>query len=106
MSPPEVLVWVRLRERAEGHPTFRRQHPIGPYVADFYCAAAKLVVEVDGAVHGEPTQIEHDLVRGRWMRGKGLTVLRVPAFEVMADPDESAMGIFTVALELIASKGR
>ena len=48
MSPPEVLLWTRLRVLRGDGPTFRRRHPIGPYIADFYCAAAKLVIEVDG----------------------------------------------------------
>ncbi len=104
MSPPEVLIWVRLRERVEGRTAFRRQHPIGPYIADFYCVAAKLVVEIDGAVHGEPRQAEHDAVRDRWMQAQGLMVPRVPAFEVMADPDGVVLGIVTVALEAIANR--
>jgi very-short-patch-repair endonuclease len=48
LSPPEVRLWTRLRERKPGAPVFRRQHPIGRYVLDFYCAKARLAVEIDG----------------------------------------------------------
>src|SRR5689334_16373959 len=50
MSLPETLLW-RLLRRAPNGVAFRRQHPIGPYVLDFYCPSAKLAIEVDGAAH-------------------------------------------------------
>jgi very-short-patch-repair endonuclease len=51
MSEPEVMLWSRLRSRGEDHPTFRRQHPFGSIILDFYCPAARLAIEVDGATH-------------------------------------------------------
>jgi very-short-patch-repair endonuclease len=51
LSPPEARLWNRLRTRRPGTPVFRRQHPIGPYVLDFYCAEARLAVEIDGMSH-------------------------------------------------------
>src|SRR4051794_14180146 len=48
MSAPEAQLWSRLRQRAPDRPTFRRQHPIGPFVLDFFCARAQLAIEVDG----------------------------------------------------------
>ncbi len=51
MTPPEAAIWLRLRERMPGRLTFRRQHAIGPYILDFYCAALNLAVEVDGSTH-------------------------------------------------------
>jgi len=51
MSVPEARLWNRLRWREPGKPIFRRQHPIGPYVVDFYCAKANLAVEIDGMSH-------------------------------------------------------
>ena len=51
MSPPEARLWQVLRTRPEGL-KFRRQHPVGPFVLDFYCADARLGIEVDGEVHG------------------------------------------------------
>jgi very-short-patch-repair endonuclease len=98
LSPPEVLLWVRLRAlRGEG-PAFRRQHPIGPYVADFYCAAAKLVIEVDGATHTEDAQIAHDARRDAYMSERGYQVVRCSAADIMRDPDEVAQGIVDAAL--------
>jgi len=51
MSRPEARLWQVLRERPGGI-KFRRQHPVGPYIVDFYCPAARLAVEVDGEAHG------------------------------------------------------
>jgi very-short-patch-repair endonuclease len=84
-----------------GHgPRFRRQHPIGPYVADFYCSEARLVIEVDGADHSEDRQIVHDQRRDAYMRGLGYEVLRIPANEIMRDADEAADGVVLAALAL------
>jgi very-short-patch-repair endonuclease len=98
MSRSEVLLWVRLRGRVPGKPTFRRQHPIGPYVADFYCSAAKLVVEVDGGVHEEDDRIVRDHYRDEYLRERGCTVLRISVREVLNDPDAAAAKICAAAI--------
>ena len=90
MSPPEIKLWALLRRSPSGI-KFRRQHPIGPYVADFYCPAAKLVIEVDGLIHDYTTR--RDEKRNEYMRGLGLVVIRVPASEVMADAISVADGL-------------
>jgi very-short-patch-repair endonuclease len=98
MSPPEVLLWSRLRLlRSEG-PKFRRQHPIGPYIADFCCVATNLVVEIDGAHHTEDTRIERDEQRDAYLRGLGCHVLRISAGEVLRGVDETAQGVVQAAL--------
>jgi very-short-patch-repair endonuclease len=51
MSLPEVMLWKGLRGRQPGKPVFRRQHPLGPYVLDFFCPSARLCVEIDGGSH-------------------------------------------------------
>ncbi|TFI56603.1 DUF559 domain-containing protein [Sphingomonas parva] len=84
MSLPEVLLWRELRKRPAGL-KFRRQHAVAPYVADFYCAQAHLVVEVDGAAH-EGTGAERDLLRDASLEERGMTVLHVAASEILADP--------------------
>jgi len=105
LSPPEALLWSRLRLlRGEG-PRFRRQHPVGPYVADFYCSVAKLVVEIDGAGHTDDRQIAHDQRRDDYIRGLGLRVMRVPAGDVMRDVDEVVQGLVQAALAWSASPG-
>ena len=63
LSPPEARLWIRLRARIPGAPVFRRQHPIGPYVLDFYCAKARLAVEVDGIGHDMGDRPRRDLRR-------------------------------------------
>jgi very-short-patch-repair endonuclease len=99
LSPPETRLWVRLRVRGPERPSFRRQHPIGPYVADFFCAAAKLVVEVDGSQHAEASGKAHDQRRDRYLESLGYAVLRVWASEVMANPDGVAEWVIARALE-------
>ena len=83
---PEGLLWQALRTRPEGL-KFRRQHPLGPFIADFYCASAKLVIEVDGAAHGYDVRAARDARRDEWMRGQRLRVVRVGAVDVMRDLD-------------------
>ena len=91
LSPPEVLLWARLRGIK---PRIRRQHPIGPYVADFYCAAVKFVFEVDGEHHDFGDRPERDEVRQQWLEARGLTVIRIPAGDVLRDPDQVANSIY------------
>lgn len=97
MSYPEVLLWQRLRGSPSGL-RFRRQHPIGPgYVADFFCAAARLVVEVDGAIHEAPAAQAHDATRDQYLRSQGLQVVRVTASRVLQDADGAAQAIVALA---------
>ena len=77
MSRAEALLWSYLRRRGLNGARFRRQHPIGPYIADFACIAAKLVVEVDGATHWTPEQLEHDARRTKYLESNNWRVLRV-----------------------------
>jgi very-short-patch-repair endonuclease len=91
LSLPEMLLWRLLRlKRRELR--FRRQHPIGPYIADFYCPAAKTVIEVDGAMHD--WRQDADVGRDAYMESLGLRVIRVAAADVLADPDAVADGIY------------
>jgi very-short-patch-repair endonuclease len=97
MTPPEVLLWVRLRPlRAQGV-RFRRQHPVGPYVLDFYCAESRLAVEVDGFAHLTEDRPLRDAKRDGWLEAQGVRVMRVAAAEVMADPDGIAQGVYLAA---------
>jgi very-short-patch-repair endonuclease len=98
MSPPEVLLWTRLRLLRGDGPSFRRQHPIGPYIADFYCATAKLVVEVDGAHHAEDAQIARDQARAVYLERLGYHIVRCPGRDIMHNADEAAQGIVQAAV--------
>ena len=107
MSPPEVILWVRLRTRQPGGPRIRPQHPIGPYIADFYCADASLVIEIDGWGHNMGGAPAHDERRDAYMTALGLSVMRYAASEVFADPTGVADGIWDRAVALIRErKGR
>ena len=90
MSPPEVKLWALLRRSPAGI-KFRRQHPIGPYVADFYFPSAKLVIEVDGQIHD--FTVEHDQQRDRYLRSLGLSIVRIRGADVMADVVSVADGL-------------
>ena len=82
MSLPEVLLWQELRKRPAGL-RFRRQHPAGVYVLDFFCPARKLVIEVDGDAHDYGDRPERDRLRDAWLVSQGVRVIRVRAIDVL-----------------------
>jgi very-short-patch-repair endonuclease len=77
MTDAEVILWSYLRREALTGLRFRRQHPIGPYAADFACMKVRLIVEVDGATHSTADEIRHDRIRDGYLRHHGWRVLRV-----------------------------
>lgn len=85
LTLPEVVLWQALRGRRLDGIRFRRQHPVGPYILDFYCEDAKLAVEVDGSGHEHPDQGRHDDRRTEWLGLRGIGVLRIAARDVLAD---------------------
>ena len=101
LTPPEAALWLRVRKRQPDLPTFRRQHPFGPYILDFYCAQARLAVEVDGLIHTTTKKTDHDAKRDDWLTTQGITVLRVTASDIAHDADEAAHIIWTTALNLV-----
>jgi very-short-patch-repair endonuclease len=86
MSLPEVLLWQELRGGKTGA-KFRRQHPVGPYVADFYCSAARLIVEIDGEAHNRGARPERDAARDKFLSDAGYRVLRIAATDVLKNLD-------------------
>ncbi|MGD0023731.1 MAG: endonuclease domain-containing protein [Xanthobacteraceae bacterium] len=72
----EVLLWKRLRTIETAGTHFRRQVPIGPYIADFACMAARLVIELDGSQHNTDTRRAKDETRTRWLESEGYRVIR------------------------------
>jgi very-short-patch-repair endonuclease len=81
-TPAEQILWKCLRNRRLAGLKFRRQHPIDKFIADFYCHEARLVVEVDGAVHREKNQAERDALRTEILSRICLSVVRVTNTEV------------------------
>jgi very-short-patch-repair endonuclease len=82
-TPTEQRLWECLRAGRLDGLRFRRQQPIGPYIVDFYCSVAKLVVEVDGGVHAE--QVEYDQERDAHLVDYGLRVMRFTNEAVLHD---------------------
>ncbi|TAJ72240.1 MAG: DUF559 domain-containing protein [Phenylobacterium sp.] len=99
LSLPEKLLWVRLRRRDPDRPTFRRQHPVGPYVLDFYCSDARLCIEIDGAMHYVGDRPERDARRDAWLREQGIEVVRIPASSVLQDPEDVTDWVRSLAFE-------
>src|SRR5205823_6033718 len=79
--------WQALRKKGLARLRFRRQHPIGPYILDFYCPAARLAVEVDGLAHDTAAQARHDERRRAWLTQQGVRVLRIRASDVLRDEE-------------------
>jgi very-short-patch-repair endonuclease len=84
MSLPEIVLWRALRGKQLSL-RFRKQHPIGPYVLDFYCPEARLAVEVDGFGHDLPEQAARDARRDRWLVEQRIKLLRFAATDVLND---------------------
>ena len=84
MSAPEPLLWQQLRMRP-GAFKFRRQHPAGIYVLDFYCAQLRLAIEVDGWAHDSAETIARDRNRSAFLRSQGMATTRIPAKAVLDD---------------------
>ncbi len=74
LTPVEQRLWQVLRGGKLAGSKFRRQHPVGNFILDFYCAAHKLVVEVDGGIHA--TQIEYDAARTTELKAHGYRIMR------------------------------
>jgi very-short-patch-repair endonuclease len=84
-TPAEARLWQRLRRKQLNGYYFRRQHPIGRFVVDFYCAQAHLVVEIDGDVHA--IQEEYDANRTEWLEEQGYRVTRFTNDQIFHELD-------------------
>jgi len=98
MSLPEVLVWKQLKGRRGDGLHFRKQHPIGPYILDFYCDEARLAIEIDGQSHGFGDRPQRDARRDAWLRREGITTLRLTAEYVLSSVDDAVRMIVDRAL--------
>ena len=79
LTPPEARLWLALKRKRLDGLHFRKQHPVGPYILDFYCSAVGLAVEVDGLFHDTDARGRHDERRDAWLADQGIHVLRVSA---------------------------
>jgi len=96
MAAPEIILWQHLRTRPNGL-KFRRQHPVDPYIVDFFCREAALVVEVDGAAHDMGGNPARDQARDARLQAKGLRVIRFAARDVTRHLEGVLQAILVVA---------
>ncbi|QEL21689.1 endonuclease domain-containing protein [Bosea sp. F3-2] len=88
LTEPEKRLWMLLRKRLPQAGThFRRQVPLGPYIADFVCFGAKLIIEVDGDQHGFKTALRYDARRSTWLETQGFNVLRFTNRQIMTEAE-------------------
>jgi very-short-patch-repair endonuclease len=102
MTVSERRLWSHLRRRQVEGWKFRRQAPIGDYIVDFLCIAAKLVVELDGSSHNE-TRSEYDQCRQEWLESQGYTVLRFSSDYPEDDPIDGVVEAVYLELAGLAS---
>jgi very-short-patch-repair endonuclease len=81
LTPSEAKIWNAVRSRQLGF-KIRRQQPIGRFILDFYCAEAKLAIEIDGDIHTDPDQAAYDAARTQWLEERGYAVIRFEANQV------------------------
>jgi len=101
LTPAEQMLWERLRRKSLMGFRFRRQHPIGSYIADFFCNEVGLVVEVDGDVHLSEAQIKKDKFRDEAMKTHRLAVLRFTNDEVHGNLEAVVERIRNTLLERV-----
>lgn len=98
----EQILWSRLRDRQVGGAKFRRQHPIGHFIVDFFCQEAKLAIEVDGGGHDERLQANYDSERTVELESRGIKELRFWNNEVF----ENIEGVLEVILIAVVRASR
>ena len=91
MTQPERALWRLLRDRRLAVLKFRRQQPVGDYIADFFCEASNLIVELDGRSHDD--RGEYDRRRQRWLESCGLRIMRISNDDILNDPEAVVIGI-------------
>jgi very-short-patch-repair endonuclease len=89
-TPAEKKLWGALRKLDLDGTHFRRQAPFGPYVVDFVCHKARLIVEVDGGIHNHPAVALRDAERETWLRQRGYSVVRITNQDALFDPAGAA----------------
>ena len=87
VTAAEQRAWWLLRDRNLLGLKFRRQHPIGKFVVDFYCQQSRLAVELDGSAHAQPREARRDSAKDATLRRLGVRVLRLPNGMVLEDPE-------------------
>jgi imidazole glycerol-phosphate synthase subunit HisF len=105
MTYAETVLWMHLKNGIEGL-KFRRQHPIGRFIADFYCHKLKLIIEVDGSVHSLETVQENDEIREKELSDMGYNIIRFTNEQVTKQADEVILSIKEKAQTIINSQNQ
>ena len=98
MTPPEIGLWLAIRSNDIGL-RWRRQHAAGGYVLDFYCAPARLAVEVDGEAHSRGDRPARDAVRDALLATQDVRVVRYSASDVLTNLEGVVREIMSIAVE-------
>ncbi|RII29771.1 MAG: hypothetical protein CXR30_10685 [Geobacter sp.] len=99
LTDAEQLLWYLLRNRSFCGYKFRRQHPAGRYILDFYCHEKLLAIELDGGGHGAEEQRLYDAERTKELEGAGINVLRFWNNQVLAETESVLMSLFMALTE-------
>jgi very-short-patch-repair endonuclease len=97
MTPAERIIWYALRAHRLNGAAFRRQAPIGPYIADFVSHTAMLIIEIDGGQHFEDGHEQRDAIRDAYLNAEGYRVLRFDNHQVMTN----RQGVLTRIAEVL-----
>ena len=101
LTPAEAKIWSRVSSRGLGF-KIRRQHPIWRFIADFYCAEAKLVIEIDGDSHADASQEEYDKARTEWLEERGYKAMRITNNDVHKHLEDALQEIYLACKERTA----
>jgi len=102
MTDAEMVLWGHLKAGINGL-KFRRQHPVGTYIADFYCHRLKLIIEVDGSIHDKKEVRDYDAQRERDLINWGYTVIRLSNHRVLKEQQLVIAEINSIAENLFRS---
>lgn len=100
MTVAELILWKKLKNRKIFSAKFRKQHPIGIFIVDFYCHQYKLVIEVDGDIHIDEIQNEYDLGRTEEIEKSGIHVIRFTNDQIIYNIDSVMSKILQIITEL------
>ncbi len=101
----EAKLWRSLRGVQLHGKSFRRQHPAGPYVLDFYCPALQLAIELDGGQHGFAREAAKDARRTAWLQDRGVTVLRFWNNDVLSNL-EGVLQVLLMEIDRLEHDGK
>ncbi|MEK6540709.1 MAG: DUF559 domain-containing protein [Pseudomonadota bacterium] len=105
LSKPEAMLWQLLRASPGGH-KFRKQHPAGRFIIDFFYARANLAIEIDGYAHDTGDRPERDMRRDQWLADRRIDTLRIPAVDVLRNATAVADSIIAIVEERLERFGK